>query len=79
MMCMTSALEESSDRAASISNRNKVSPYRSAGACHDNVLPVNVTISVSLGANRKNNNVKIIQCAGAHNESSKLLCIHALQ
>ena len=25
MMCMTSALEESSDRAASISNRNKVS------------------------------------------------------
>ena len=54
MVCMTSALVESLDRAASISNRNKVSPYRSAGACHDNVLPINVTISVSLGANRKN-------------------------
>ena len=54
MMCMTSALEELSDCAANISNRSKVSPYRSTGSCHDNVLPINVTISIALGANRKN-------------------------
>ena len=74
MMCMTSALEESLDLAASISNRNKDSPYRLSGSCHDNVLPVNVTICISLGANRKTNSIKTIQCTGAHIESS-ILCI----
>ena len=75
MTCMTLALEESSDRADSISNCNKVSPYRLAGSCHDNMLPVNVTICASLGANRRNKKYKNIQCTGAHNESSEtLLC-----
>ena len=76
MMCITSALEESSVCAASISNRNKVSPYRSTGPCHDNVLPINVTTSIALGANRKNTIYSNSVYTGAHNESPMniLLC-----
>lgn len=57
---MTSAIVGSSDRAANISKRNKVSPYSSAGSIHDNILPVNTTIRASLGAAIGKNNTRVI-------------------